>query len=566
MGRKTSAEIIFRIFDVTAALEAVPKAAGKQNFSNLETLCKEDLEFKKYGTLEYNQFVLDGTFNLFPDNPSVENFGLWSSSMSDAVGNFANPPKLEFTFAQNHSSLGLTLHFDAYCDDHCDHVTVKWFGSDDVLLFSGNYHPNVPMYFAEARVEGYRKVEVEFFSTKKPYRYIKLNSVNFGLNLPVTGSNLLSANLLEEVDPTSAEISINTLNFSVFSVEGNFSVTNPTGYYDFLQRKQRVDAYEYVNGVKQYMGAFYLDEPESTNEKSTNMGCLDMVGILDQTYFKGGIYKDKKLSDLLEDIRLSAGAGVVFDVSADLVNELINGYIQICTHREALQQIAFALGAVVDCSRSYTIKMYIPDKEAIHQVDIGRKIDDHSVKQKSLVTSVAVTSHTYVVNEQAAELFKGNLEVGEHEITFNSPAHTLTVTGATIVTSGANYALINVVEEQEVVITGKGYVDNLQAFKAMLANIPTNERMNEVAIDQATLICPVRAQAVADNLLGYYQNRLEDTGKILLANESVGDNASLKMVGNKAINGTIESLEIDLVGGFLASGKITGKAVQNGTE
>lgn len=562
----TSAEIIFRIFDVTAALDAVPSATDKQSFSSLDTLCKEDLAFKKYGTLEDNQFLLDGTFELFPDNPSAENFGLWSASMSDAQCNFIVPPKLEFAFTEPHSSLGITLHFDSYCDDYCNHIKVKWFGAGGALLLNGDYRPNMSMYFVEARVSEYLKVEVEFLSTKIPYRYVKLNSVNFGLNLPVAGSNLLSANILEEINPISAEVSVNTLNFAVYSAEGIFSVVNPQGYYDFLQKKQRVDSYMHIDGVKQYMGAHYLDEPESTNATTTTMSCIDMVGIIDQTTFKGGIYKGKKVSELMDEIRVSAGAGVVFDIQTELLDEIVNGHIPICTHREALQQVAFALGAVVDCSRSYAIKMYIADSTVKYEIGVNAKIDDHSIKQKSLVTSVAVTAHTYVVNNDTTELFKGILPVGQHEITFSAPAHTLTVTGAIITVSGANYAVVNVTVEHEVVITGNGYTDNLQPFRAVLTNIPANERMNEVAVDQAILVCTTRGQRVADKLLEYYQNRLEDSGSVILSSESVGDSVSLHMAGAKAIDGIVESLDIDLTGGFIGKAKITGKVVQNGTQ
>ena len=54
----------------------------------------------------------------------------------------------------------------------------------------------------------------------------------------------------------------------------------------------------------------------------------------------------------------SADAAAYYDLAPSLAGIVIKGYLPVCTHREALQQVAFALGAVVSCARSDNIRIY----------------------------------------------------------------------------------------------------------------------------------------------------------------------------------------------------------------
>lgn len=562
MERITGCYKIFRIYDVTAAQEAVGTCEDKRDFSNLTLLFQEDIPYKRYGTLEENQFLLDGQHELFPDAPEEEHFGLWSASMSEEDRLFELAPVLDISFTGKHSSVGITLYFDTNDGDLCDQVNIKWYGGE-ILLSEKVFEPDDPFYFCENRIENYTRLVIAFIRTLRPYRYVKLQRIDFGLNLPLDGSNIISSELLEEVDPISSEIRINTLNFQMYDKWARFNLVNPQGYYDFLQRKQRVDVHETINDDSLYMGSFYLDEPSADTEYVTTMACVDMVGIIDQTDFYGGIYQNKLVFELISEIASSAGAGVIFEIDESFETVTVSGYIPICTHREALQQIAFVIGAVVDCSRSRAIKIRPAETLTLKFVGKDQNVDDHSILQKELVTAVSVTAHKYVADTSSTELLNAALDPGEHTIKFSEPTHSLSVSGATITESGANYAILTVTTAGTVVLNGKRYNDNLQIVKSVLADIPANERANELSIEDITLIDASKAQAIADRVLAYYQNRLEESGSILLSTtEKAGMMVDLATMSEQTLKGTIESLDIDLVGGFIASAKIRG-VIQN---
>ena len=553
----TSVEISYGLFDVTAKEDSAPAITDKQSFINLDQLKQTDLQVEKYGTGEHNQFILDGTFKLFPDNPEEVNFGLWSLSMSDSTGVFSVPPIMTIIFTANHSSLGLTFFFSKATDDYCSSMNVKWYDSANALLLDKDFTPDSAVYFAEGQVENYKKVVITFHATNRPYRYLKLSEIKYG-QLKVFGSgSILSASILEEVDPLSSEISINTLEFKVYT--SDFEILNMQGIYSLLQQKQKVNVVEYVNGVEKKMGTFYFDEPESDTDKTTTISCIDLIGVIDQTDFKGGMYFNALVTSILDEIMTSAKAEYELDSSFSGV--ALSGYIPICSHREALQQLAIAIGAIVDCSRDNKIKLYPMPTASSATIGYGKKLDGHKLKLRALVTGVEVTAHNYTVTSESQELLNSTLAIGTYVITFDSPMHSLVISGGTIAASNANYAVISVTVAGAVILTGNTYNDSTRVFGSYMPDLPANEKTNVIKVEEATLISNSNAQATADRMYNYYQNRHQDEGPIILGDEEPGIIVTMDSLNNKQIEGIIESMDIDLAGGFIADIKVTGKAV-----
>ena len=554
----TSTEISYGLFDVTAKSDSAPAIADKQPFVDLNQLKETDLDVVKYGTLERNQFVLDGTFKLFPDDPENEDMSLWSLSMSDDAGAFAVPPILTVAFTQNHSSMGITLFFSVGAGDYCNRLNIKWYDGSDALLLDQDYEPDSPRYFAEGQVENYRKVVITFYGTSRPYRYLKLTELKYGVLKIFESDAILSANVLEEIDPLSAELSINTLNFKVHT--SDFAILDPQGAYSLLQRKQQVDVAEYVNGAKKPMGTYYLDEPESDSDRTTSMNCVDLIGIMDQMDFKGGMYSSVLAGAIIDAIMASAG-GIEYELDGVFVGAVLSGWIPICTHREALQQVAFAIGAIVDCSRSNVIKLYPAPTVSNGEIPYARKLSGHTLKLKALVTGVEVIAHNYTATAESQELLNEAKIPGTYEITFSAPMHSLTIAGGTITASNANYAKITVASAGTVVLTGRTYNDSTQLFGKYMPDLPAGEKSNVLKVEDATLVSNGNAQAVSNRVYEYYQNRYEGEGPIVLDNEEPGQMRTMDSMNGYQVEGIIESMDIDLAGGFKADVRITGKAV-----
>jgi hypothetical protein len=556
---KTKTAISFKIIDVTAKEDSTPSTSDKQSFVDLNQLKTKEITTKKFGTLEKDYFLLDGTYELFPDVPENEEFGFWSQSMSDEEGAFESPVVLDIDFSSNHSSIGLTLVFNESTNDYCIDLNIKWYDESETLLDDKNFSPDAAIYFAENMVENYRRIVITFRTTNKPYRYLKLTQIEFGQIKIFDSSVLISANVLEEVDLTSSEIRINTLNLTLHSKDTEFSVMNPTGIYSLLQQRQPLTAYIYLDGIKKNMGTFYLEDWSNDNESTIVMNAIDLIGVIDVATFKGGIYSAVTVDSIVGQIMTSANAE--YDLDENLEPMTLSGYIPVCTHREALQQVAFAIGAIVDCSRSDKIKIRAAPALNNRTISYDRKIYGHKVRLKSLVTGVEITSHNYVAATETISLFDGVLSIGAHEILFGEPAHSLNITGATITESGANYAVINVVAEGNVVLTGKKYTDTTKIFGVYTPSLPAGEKTNVLSVKKGTLISSNNAAAIAQKIYDYYQLRHQDDGMIMLKDESCGELITLDSLYEQKIEGYIEKLDINLTGGFIADMTLTGGVI-----
>lgn len=168
-------EITLDLIDVTAKDDSTPVATDIQPFADTTQLKHDDLSVPDYATLEEGFFLLDGSKTLFPDAPAGMDFGYWSQSMSGADCSFENPPTLEISFAEQHTSAGLTLHF---LPDYPALVNIQWLTLGGVLIISKDFSPNALNYFCDCAVENFGKLVITFKGTTKPYRYIKLRVID----------------------------------------------------------------------------------------------------------------------------------------------------------------------------------------------------------------------------------------------------------------------------------------------------------------------------------------------------------------------------------------------------
>ena len=550
----------FGLFDVSAKPDSAPAAADKQTFVSLADLKAEDFPVPtQIATVEENQFLLDGNYALFPDTPQGHFWGWWSSSMSGADGSFTTNPTLTISFSENHSSLGLTLCFDTATGDYLSYIKVTWKDANNNTIIAREFRPDAAIYFANCKVEEFRQISIEAITTSKPYRYAKLEWIGYGIEMVLSGDDITAGTLLEELDPLSSEITVNTLDFSLHSNNAEFSLLNPQGAFSLLQQRQAIVATEHVNGSDIPLGTFYLDEWTSDKENNVKMTAIDWVGLLDKTTYRGGIYTNVTAASLIADIMADTAAP--YELDSSLQGVTLSGYLPICTHREALQQVAVALCAVVDCSRADRVKIYPPPKRPSSMIRKSRKFGG-TLKLEQQITGVDIISHKYVADTEVVELFNDTLEAGSYEITFDSPAHSLTITGGSISTSGANYANITVAAQGEVTINGKGYKDNTRIVKKRTVPLPAGTPQKVLTVDSATLVSANNATAVAAQVYDYYQNRYVNEVTILPDAERVGDMVIVESQRNEKLKGIVESMEYDLTGGWRAKAKIRGVRIE----
>jgi len=564
MFMKTKASITFGFVDVTAKNDSSLSVNDKQIFVDLEDLRSDDIEEIKYGTCEKNQFALDGTFELMPDYEDLDDMCWWSNEMSNENGQFATPLIMEINFTEPHSSLGLTI-IGSSANDYCNDLNIKFYDANDDLISEGNFNPDRYDYICNNICENYSKIVITFYSTNNPYRYLKIYKILYGAIKVFEGDNLMKANVLEEVDLLSSEVSINTLDFTIYSANDEFNIINPKGFYSLLQQRQKFQVKETLikKNQEKFLGTYYLDKWSNEKDKTMKIEAIDLIGVIDKTDFIGGMYTNILFEDLIEEIMTSANLeSDEYEIEQVLTNIELTGYIPICTHREALQQVLFAVGAVADCSRSEKIKIYtVKDLETENEIDKGNIFQGtKKIEQNENVTGVEVVVHQFTPDETKSEkLYEGTLNVGQTRILFNEPVYSMSCTGGTIAESNCNYAIVECTQESQVLITGYKYKDNLQSHLVEIPNLIPSQKQNTLKIEKAYFVNKNNAETIGERILNYYQKTYKTSFDFLIEDEVLADNVIIEGDFDQQLKGNITKLEIDLTGGFIASTEVQSK-------
>lgn len=559
---KTTCEFRFGFWDVTARADAHFAVSQNQDYARIEDINLEDgITFPDVATLEPGfGWPLDGSKEWLPDNAQESPWGWWSTDLSGEDMNFANPPTLTVNFYDEsgtptpHSSAGITFTFVATIPKV---VNIKWYGYQGELLADRDFAPDRLSFFCDCPVEDYYQVVITIRSMQSAYRFFRASGILFGALEVLDSTRLTKAVLTEEVSPVTLTLPINKAELSFFTPNGRFALLDPTGAYKMFQFKQELTGYKTIDGRRTMLGKYYLQEAKGTVDAVTTITCVDIIGVLDTLEYKGGIYNEVPVKTLLESILCSEEIAFELDTAFDGVT--LSGHLPIGSKRSALQQIAFAIGAVVDTARSEAVRFYPAPTVATKDITPARKIVGHKITLDPLVTQVDVTAHQYALGDEIKELAKTTMATGEHTITFSSPVSVQSVRGATLGTNHPNYCTVTVETAGEVILSGYEYVDTQTVWTVKTDPLPAGAKPSAKSVSTATLVSPDKAQAVARRLYAYYQLRYTDEGQILPGQEQAAEMASVSSFGGKTITGYIQRVVTDLTGGCLETITLRGR-------
>lgn len=345
--------IEYKDISLTAKDDLSVSCVDKQDFSKVDLLKQEEVEYEKLATLEEDFWVLDGTFKNFPDDTEKTNIALWSKSMSNENGDFETPVKIELSFSNYESAVGLVLNFSTLTDDYAKNINIKWY-QDDTLLSEKDFELNSAEFLCENSVRKFNKIILKCLNTSKPYRYLKIEDIIYGIVRNFNEEELRSVELLEDISLTSEELKINTLDF----------VLNNKSLIDFIfQKKQPL----VLSRNETLLGVFFIEASKRKSKTLYEISAVDYVGVLDKMLFEGGTYENETVSNLVKNIM----GNIPYQLDEKLKNKTLAGTLKACTRREALLQVAFACCAIVDTSRSSVVKIYKNDSAVKSEIENG---------------------------------------------------------------------------------------------------------------------------------------------------------------------------------------------------
>ncbi|NRF91524.1 hypothetical protein HQN89_10885 [Paenibacillus frigoriresistens] len=350
-SRMTKGRITFDISDVSAAGDVTSITATSESSLSVKNQLINKVRSSSYktATLEQDRFLLDGSFS-FADDVIANNgeLGYSSSLICDSSGIFTPNQAITFNFSANHSSAGLTITFDSVMGEYATDFDMTAYNSVGGVIATTSITGNTEVITSPlGQLFNYRSVSVIIKKWSKPNRRARVMEVDFGIVKSYTDDNLISMNLIEQMDMLTGQLPSAEFKFTIDNSERLFNILNPTGFYKYLQQKQQVIAeigLDIGGGIIEYVpiGNYLLQEwrsdEGSLTATFTTRTNLDSMASFD---YENLVSSSKTLYQLAVDMFVLCGI-TNYSIDTALSSITTNSLVQKANCRDVLQMIAIA--------------------------------------------------------------------------------------------------------------------------------------------------------------------------------------------------------------------------------
>ena len=199
---------------------------------------------KRYATLEKDRWALDGTFDIFPDNPAdlIDDVGFIGDSLCDGDGVFSSPAWVQLNFS-NASVL---------------QACSVWFSADPLDGYAVDFTVEIKQggttYFSKA-VTGNRSVSVSFdgFTVYNPdairvtvtrwsipFRRLRAVEIVPGIYEKWTNDILASLDISQEVNFSCLALPYGTCTLSMDNLSRRFEPRSKSGLFQSIEERQGI--------------------------------------------------------------------------------------------------------------------------------------------------------------------------------------------------------------------------------------------------------------------------------------------------------------------------------------
>lgn len=509
-----------------------------------------------WATLEAFGWPLDGSRDLIPEDPAV---GFWSAEVTDEsagvlgvnrlgrfllgkkepTAQFATPPIITLRFSETFTATGITFLFSGSADEWCSQMRIQWYNGQ-TLLAERTVYPDAARWVLPQMVEGFDQIKIELIKTNKPGHFAKVQMIEIGQTIVFDREELTQVHLVNEIDPTLSKLTVDTMTVRIQDKHGRTLYPQENQKME-LSRNGKLLATQYIaDSTRQSRGGY-------------SFSCQSAIGLLEDT-FLGGLYNDAPVGDVVADIL----DGRQYDLGV-FSESRISGYLPVCTRREALQQVAFAIGAVITTQGTDTVRFCALPETASGVVTKGKIFVGGSVETIPRFYKIAADAHSYTPTDAVVTLIENEALLGDDILlTFDEPHHSYAITGGTINRSGANWVRIRA--SGLVTLTGKKYLHSAVRHTRRNTLATVAERNNVQTIDSATLVHSGNVQDVLTRLFRFAQLRQTISQEAVIESQHAGQMVSMEDAWGAVVQGYISVMESDLTqGGHTAAVTVIGQ-------
>ena len=310
------------------------------------------------------------------------------------------------------------------------------------------------------------------------------------------GNEIRNVRLTQALNPLSSQIEISTCDFTL---DSNRNI-------DFSFKKREPLSIFFDDKLKATM---FVKTAKRKSKNIWDIQSEDYIGVLDNIPFPGGVYHGLTGGiSLLSIILANANIPCKFSLSQDVA---VYGHIPYTTCREAIMQIAFACGWIIDTSDSDVLTIRKLDDEISQNIPLSRILQGQNFDEESEITAVEVTAHLYEASTDLQGMEKVVLYdaskngAGQNiKLMFDKPMYTISITGGELLENSANHAIFNISDGGTLI----GYQYNYTAFRRTKVNpsITDSGTENIISVENATLVSLQNVDEVLERCYNHYVN------------------------------------------------------------
>ena len=487
----------------------VPDVSNKTDFTDLSQLTQDGLTFPNYGNpCEVYTVPLDGSVEPIPTETEGLNFGWWTQKISTETGEFDTPIALTLTADNLYTSSGITFTFDTINNIYSNYLYIKWY-RDDELISDMEFFPDSAFYFCENKVELFNKIEVIFYSINTSFNRMRLHAIDYGMRISFFGDELRNVKITQEINPLSTSIPISTCNFT-------------------LDSKRNID---YAFQEYQPLSVYFNDSLimkcfiKTAKRKGRNLWDIqaeDYVAILEKNQCAGNMYyyvannRSAKATSVLKSIFESAHMTEnEYEIDPYFDDVDVVGYIPYTSCREALKQVCFASGGVVDTSNSDKVRVIRLSDDVTQTISLERIRQGQNFNFDKKATVVELTYHSYNTSTtEITTLYETGSGEDEAETGLvykpSEPMADYTVrkatgdaAGGTIIFEHVNYVIFDIQENS--VLKARKYIHSSLVKSKTNPDVLQTDPDNIISITNATLVNKRNVDETLERCYNYYK-------------------------------------------------------------
>ena len=395
-------------------------SSPNKSFGNIDLLDDISKSSPDFLNLSLNDSVLDSSLGY-----QISNVAFMSASLSDADC-FFDDVWVEGDLHEETDFFNLTIDFGNNFPKKIKIEQLFGLSVVDTEIID-NINESV-IYSSHPAIEC-DGIKITFIESWAPFQYAHLQALIIGSVVIFDSSRISSMSLVEDTDPISNKLEIDTASIEIIHQKDEFNLLNPKNISLFIKPGLPVDIE--ITIVEddfteiQHIGTYYVKSVKFDSNVFMKLECETFLGLMEKAQFiqsrmyNGNLPQDsaKNVIDSIFDATFD-NLGISHDqrdkyynVDDDIADIKCYGYIPVMSCRDALRHVCFVNCLRVQDNRNNRILIKITEPEEIYDVDDPDMfIESNDITNTTTfdlvdnVKSITATSHSYTLDDEEYEL------------------------------------------------------------------------------------------------------------------------------------------------------------------